>query len=489
MRILYLDLDTLRADHLGCYGYHRNTSPNIDRIAKVGVRFDNYYCSDAPCLPSRTALMSGRFGFHTRVVGHGGTCADPRIDGPERGFRDQLSFDSLPAFLKSRGLHTTFIGGFGERHSAWSFYAGFREIYDTGKGGMESAEDVTPTVLDWIDRNAEKDDWYLHVNYWDPHTPYRAPKDFGNPFENEPLPEWITPELLETHRSMPGPHTAQEINMYDSKTSPEFPRHPGELKDMADVRRMIDGYDCGIAYMDQHIGQLFEALTKKGMLEDLAIVISADHGENQGELAIYGEHATADQPTCRIPMIIRWPGGRQGHVDCGLHYNLDLAPTYAELFAQEAKPRWDGQSFAPAILSGQDCGREYLVISQNAHVCQRSVRWDNWLYIRTYHDGYHLFPKEMLFNLKDDPYEQKTLAGTHPEICRQGLAYLNAWQDQMLQTMPEGYNTDPMQIVLAEGGPAHAKGHLKRYIKRLQATGRSEFVDALKMRHPRELKK
>jgi choline-sulfatase len=62
MRIVYFDLDTLRPDHLGCYGYVRNTSPNIDGIAKQGVRFENYFCSDAPCLPSRTALMSGRFG-------------------------------------------------------------------------------------------------------------------------------------------------------------------------------------------------------------------------------------------------------------------------------------------------------------------------------------------------------------------------------------------------------------------------------------------
>ncbi len=61
MKILFLDLDTLRPDHLGCYGYHRNTSPNIDKIAENGVRFNNYYCSDAPCLPSRAA-REGRHG-------------------------------------------------------------------------------------------------------------------------------------------------------------------------------------------------------------------------------------------------------------------------------------------------------------------------------------------------------------------------------------------------------------------------------------------
>ena len=68
MRILYIDIDTLRPDHLGCYGYHRNTSPNIDRLAASGLRFTNVHASDTPCLPSRTALLTGRFGIHNGVV-------------------------------------------------------------------------------------------------------------------------------------------------------------------------------------------------------------------------------------------------------------------------------------------------------------------------------------------------------------------------------------------------------------------------------------
>ncbi len=510
LRILYLDLDTLRPDHLGCYGYHRNTSPNIDRIAAQSVRFDNVYCSDAPCLPSRTALMTGRFGIHTGVINHGGTCADPRVDGPNRGFRDSLSSTSLPAMLKQVGLHTVFIGGFGERHSAWSFYAGFREIHDTGKGGMESAEDVTPTVLDWIGRNAAKEDWYLQVNYWDPHTPYRVPADFGNPFENDPLPAWITPEVLERHKRHPGPHGALDTYMYRGDFDPRWPRHPGEMHDMADLRRFIDGYDCGVRYMDTHIGQLLAALEKAGVMDDRAIIISSDHGENLGELGLYGEHGTADGITCRIPMIVRWPhtgadwpqgraeasalrptGGlwlqAQGpRVDAGLHYNLDLAPTLAELLGRPAKPHWDGESFAPTITRGADRGRDYLVISQGCHVCQRSVRWSDWLYMRTYHDGYHLFPAEMLYNLADDPHEQNDLASTRRDLCAQGLRHLTEWHDTMMATMPAGYSEDPMRIVLAEGGPFHARGFLKEYVKRLEATGRGDAIPELKRRHPRE---
>jgi len=486
MRVLFLDLDTLRPDHLGCYGYPRNTSLNLDRIATEGIRFDHYFCSDAPCLPSRAALMSGRFGIHTGAVGHGGTAADIRLEGEPRGFRDTLAFESLPAVFRKAGLRTVSVSPFAERHAAWTFYAGFNEMYNTGKGGGESAEEITPVALDWIDRNAASDNWFLHVNYWDPHTPYRAPEEFGNPFAEEPLPAWLTPDVLASHNKMVGPHGSLEISMYDNRENPKYPRHPGEAKDMPGLRRVIDGYDCGIRYMDGHIGQLLEALGKKGVLEDLAIIVSADHGENLGELGIYAEHGTADQITCRIPMIIRWPDGRKGHVDSGFHYNLDLAPTVADLFGIPRMASWDGQSYAQAILGGADCGREYLVLSQCAHVCQRGVRFGDWLYMRTYHDGFHLFPDEMLFNIKQDPHEQHDLAGERRDVCMEAVYWLNDWHDCMMKTMHG--DVDPLWTVIREGGPFHAKGQLMAYCDYLERTGRGDAIPLLKDRHPREFK-
>ena len=484
MRILYLDLDTLRPDHLGCYGYNRNTSPNIDFMAKDGTVFENYYCSDAPCLPSRAALMSGRFGIHTGAVSHGNTNADMRIEGQGRGFKDKLESQSLPAFLRRAGLKTISISPFGERHSTWTFYAGFSEIHNTGKSGRESAEEITPTALKWIKHNAQDDNWFLQLNYWDPHTPYRAPEYFGNPFKDDPLPAWITEDVLEKHRNMVGPHGAREISMYSNRENPEYPRQPGEIKDMNDLRRMIDGYDCGIRYMDDHIGQIFEALKAKGVFDDLIVIISSDHGENMGELGIYAEHGTADHITCRIPMIVRWPGKTKGHVDKGLHYNLDLGPTLADILDKEPAPTWDGQSFAPAIEDTKDCGREYLVISQCAHVCQRGVRFGDWMYIRTYHDGFHLFAKEMLFNLKDDPHEENNLAQTKSDICKESVYYLNQWHDQMMSTM--SYDVDPLWTVMKEGGPMHANGQLAKYCEYLKETGREWAIPELKKRHPGE---
>src|SRR5690606_16286640 len=138
MRILYIDIDSLRPDHLGCYGYHRNTSPSIDAIAAEGVISERVYTPDAPCLPSRTAFYSGRFGIQTGVVGHGGSAGQPKVEGAGRGFRDNFDQQGLARQLQKLGYHTAMISPFGQRHAAWHFYAGFNEIHNTGEGGMES---------------------------------------------------------------------------------------------------------------------------------------------------------------------------------------------------------------------------------------------------------------------------------------------------------------------------------------------------------------
>ncbi len=523
MRILYIDIDTLRPDHLGCYGYNRDTSPNIDKIAEQGVRFENYYCSDAPCLPSRTALTTGRFGIRTGVINHGGKASEIYPEGASRSFTGNLSHETLPGILSQNGLKTATISPFADRHGSWTFYAGFKEIYDTGKKGLESAEEITPTALKWIKDNAEDDSWFLHINYWDPHTPYRVPLEFGYPFEDTPLSTWITKEILEKHRSMVGPYKPRELSMYNNRKIQGYPRQLSEIKDMADLKKVIDGYDTGIRYADHHVGIIVNTLKNKGVLDDTVIIISSDHGENFGEQGIYAEHSLANNATTRIPLIIRWPGITKKNVNNGLHYNLDLLPTLYELInfcsgktsdrkkivdnnwdgsssnistckskiSKNSSPsitpdyNWDGQSFADTIKSGKDCSRDYLVLSQCAHVCQRSVRFSDYIYIRTYHDGYHLFPEEMLFNVKDDPHEQYNLAQDNPELIEKARSFYKEWHNNMMSSKED--TEDPLNTVLAEGGPYHTRGKLKEYIEYLKQTGRDYAIEELIKRHPEEM--
>ena len=308
MRVIMIDIDTLRADHMGCYGYSRNTTPVIDSIAREGVRFDDYYCPNAPCLPSRASMISGQYGIHNGIVGHGGTAADMRLQGRSR---------------------------------------------------------------------------MMHVHYWDPHTPYRTPLDYENSFEGTPMPDdWITEEIFQEHLLHIGPHGANEINMWNDHSFAHLPKHPGSLKTLEEPRRFLNSYDDGIRYTDDNIGKIMDWMKENGLYDDdLAIIITADHGEDLGEFGVYAEHGMADDPVCRIPLIVRWPGMRRGAVVKGFHDNTDLAPTVQELLGTSMATwdgvRYDGVSFAKALNDGTDCSRPYAVLTQCAHVCQRSVRFDD----------------------------------------------------------------------------------------------------------------
>ena len=245
----------------------------------------------------------------------------------------------------------------------------------------------------------------------------------------------------------------------------------------------MDGYDCGIRYTHTLVGQILDLLRAQGIYDDTAIIITSDHGENMGELGIYSEHATADYPTCHIPFILKWPGGKKGISESGLHYNLDLLPTMAELLGVKPGANWDGDSYTKTVTDGENTGRDSLVISQMAHVCQRSARFGDWLYVRTYHDGFHLFDKEMLFDIRNDPHEQHDVKAEHPELCAVGAKIILDWHDE--QMLKSDCPIDPMMTVLHEGGPYHARGHLDAYLKRLEETGRAEGAAKLREKYKR----
>jgi arylsulfatase A-like enzyme len=245
---------------------------------------------------------------------------------------------------------------------------------------------------------------------------------------------------------------------------------------MAAVRRWIDGYDTGIRYMDEHIGRLLDALARLGVLQETVIVISADHGENLGELNVWGDHQTADHFTCRVPLIVRWPGVAARR-DRALYYQYDWAATLVDLLGGAVPEEWDGRSFASAFKRGAQAGRPYLVVSQNAWACQRSVRFEDYLLLRTYHDGFKDLAPLMLFNLPSDPHEQNDLADSSPEVVRRALGYLEEWQRAMM--LRSDQEVDPLWTVLREGGPFHVRGDLHRYVERLRATGRAQHAARL----------
>lgn len=488
MRILYIDIDSLRPDHLGCYGYHRATSPNIDRIAEQSVKFTNVYISDAPCLPSRTALWSGRTGYHTGVISHGGAAGQPFVHAPSRGWSDLFGDTGWMNALRQAGYETVTVSSFGERHGAWHWYAGFSEIYNPGFHGHDRADQVVPIAMDWLRRNGQRDNWFLHVNLWDPHTPYRTPLEFGNPFEGEPLPAWLTEDVRRAGWKGHGPHSAQEPNGYGTEDfRKDYPRHPNALDSMDAVREWVDGYDVGVRYADEWIGRLFDAMTEQGIFDDTLIIISADHAENLGELNVWGDHQTCDAPTCRIPLLIRYPGVAP-RVDDALHQHFDWAATLIELVGGTVPANWDGIPFTDAFRSGESAGRPYLTTSQGLWSVGRGVRFDYdghaYMCLTTLHDGHKQLEPVMLFDLTEDPHEQRDLVTERPLVVDRAMRYLVEWQHHMMRTSL--FDIDPLMTTLREGGPLHTRNELPAYLERLRATGREAAAERLERLHPDE---
>jgi arylsulfatase A-like enzyme len=190
-------------------------------------------------------------------------------------------------------------------------------------------------------------------------------------------------------------------------------------------------------------------------------------------------------------------------VDAALHYQTDLAATIIELAGGQVPALWDGCSIVggvstrrgsrdgdippttsrdgdvPPTMLGK--GRSFLVCGNCAWSCQRSVRWDDWLLLRTYHDGLKDLPPVLLFSVADDPHLTRDLAPARHDLVHAGLARLHHWETDMMSTSES--DVDPLWTVIREGGPYHTRGRLAAYCERLRATGRAHHAESLLERH------
>jgi arylsulfatase A-like enzyme len=479
MKIIYVDVDTLRPDHTGAYGYHRDITPNLDEMAQDSVRFDRYYCSDSPCLPSRTALTSGQFGITNGVVGHAGEAARYRLDsghGPETGR------PLLGQLLKNHGYYTAAVSSFAERHRAYFFMGNFQEnIQADPNMGDEPAELITDTAIDWLQRNQHRDDWYLHLTYWDPHTDYLQPKEWTDrAAASGPAPDWPTQDVIDSHAEIYGPRTALDLHYAGGTRQPSRVPYnmPEQILTRGDYEHLINGYDGAICYWDHHFGRLRQAIADLGLTEDVAIIVSADHGEALGELGSYGEHGLATEPVHHLPMVVFWPGitEQAERKSCdALLYNIDYGPTLCDLLDLPMPEKWQGESFADAVRGNEIDSREFLVLGQGAHTFQRSVRTRDYLYTRTYHPGANRVDLEALYNVTDDPYLEHNLIDKDLDTAAHMRSNLLQWWHTYAAS--PGALPDPMQASLQNGPTLYTRP--EQYAEHLRNTGREHLARML----------
>ncbi|MGW5718745.1 sulfatase family protein [Amycolatopsis sp. NPDC003865] len=483
MRVIYVDVDTLRADHTQPYGYHRPTTPNLQALADKGVVFDRYYCSDSPCLPSRTAMTSGQFGITNGVIGHFGEAARFRLDSGHSPHPDR---PLLGQRLGQHGHYTAAVSMFAERHRAYHFLGNFREsIRATNEINDEDGREVNRVGLDWIRRHAHEDDWYLHLTYWEPHTPYLTGKEWTErAAASGPAPAWPDQEAIDGHAEVYGPRSALDLHYSVGPRKSPYPENmPEAIRTRADFEHLINGFDGTIMYWDTLFGELLATLAELGIADETAIIVSADHGESFGENGSYAEHGLANEPVHRLPLVVYWPGVTDQLPDDARHcdallYNIDFAPTICDLLGVPIPRGWQGTSFADAVRGTEIPSRPYLVLGHGAHTYQRSVRTRDHLYIRTYHPGAFRAEWEQLFDVTADPHLTTDLLEKEPELAARMRTHLAEW----LHTYAgrPGALPDPMQTTL-QVGPVYYNDPV-RYQEHLRATGRGHLADDLAQR-------
>ena len=473
MRILYLDIDSMRPDHFSCAGYGRNTTPNMDRIAAGGVRFNRCYVNGSPCVPARASFVSGRFAIHHGALTHWGPGGQFR--GPTEGDSSWADAPLLPRYLREHGYRTVTFSSFADRHRAWWFSGGWTGTHTpTMKRGNEDADEVIDAVLPWLAGNARSDDWFLHVQLWDPHRDYTVGQAWIDLVASDPPPDWPDAEAIAGHQANPGPFTASELFPVAGGRSP-VATMPDRIAGVDDWTRFVDGYDGAIRFMDDQIGRVIGALDAAGVLDDTAIVISADHGEAMGEHGVYGDHVCAGESVHNIPMIVRWPGAARGQVHDGLLYGLDFHPTLCDLLGIPIPPGWDGRSFAPAVRGEAWNGRPCLIFDHALYTVQRAVRTPDWSLIRTYHPGLFPFEDLMLFDMRRDIRQTTNLAADRPDVVADLDHLMQTWLHEAVghpgarpDPMPEVIRTGPWKYV--QPGP---------WLTRLRAEGRDDDADAI----------
>jgi arylsulfatase A-like enzyme len=434
-RILWIDVDTLRADRLGCYGCAVNTSPNLDRLAREGALFTRAFTSNAPCVPARAAMISGRCGVANGIVTHPGPGA--WLNDAAFGAQGERL---MTRPLQARGLHTCSISSFYKhdhgRETGWFRYA-FDESHDPAydrRCQRDHSEQVNGIALPWLERHRDSD-FLLHLHYWDPHTPYDLPDAVHRPFLANPPWPYPTEAMKREHLSR---FHAQGPQRFGFKT-------------VAEIDTFLNRYDAQIHHTDRHIGQVLDKLAALGILDETLIVVTSDHGEQFGEQGMYGEHAAAVTPNLRVPLILHLPGRiPAGMRSDALVYAQDMVPTLWEHAGAAPNPT-DFASLWP-LLSGHAASvHPFLICDHGLYTSTRAVFEDRFKLMLTYSPGYFgygMYPPVALYDLAADPHEETDVLDRHPDVARRLYGRVEDW----LRGHGHDAHGDPMQR-LANVGP------------------------------------
>ena len=311
--VVIVTVDTLRADHMGSYGYQKNTSPHIDRLLRDGIRFSNARTIEPLTAPSLCSMITGIY---------------PHEHGASRNglplFPDLISVNKL---FKLSGYHTAgFVANWTLRDRLTGLaehFVDYEEVFTRKRWfglflSESDATDITERAIKWLANHRHGKPFFMWVHYVEPHAPYRFQKD-----------------------------VAAQVGLANKSNPSKKER-----------------YDTEIAFVDRSIGHFLEKLYRYSKPENTIIVFASDHGESLGEHNYWGHGRHLYEPTLHIPMGIVWKGKIKPGVEDAPATLLDIPSTLLGLVAKPVPPSFKGFDWAPVFLNGQTAAMDRVTYYQ-----------------------------------------------------------------------------------------------------------------------------
>jgi len=373
MNIILFTIDTLRADHLECYGYDRVKTPNINQLASEGILFEHSIAQAPLTLPSHSSIFTGTHPFYHGMRDNG-------------GFYLEEKHITLAEVLKTKGYSTgAFVGAF-VLDSRWGLDQGFDYYYDNFDptkyktvsldSVQRRGDEVLSEACKWLEKNSQ-DKFFAWIHLYDPHTPYNPPEPYKTQYNG----------------------------------------------------RRFGLYDGEIAYVDLLMGDFRNFMEEKNLLDKTLIILTGDHGESLGEHKESAHGFFIYDSDIRVPLIIRFPENKfQGSLITNQVRSIDIMPTILNMIGGRSPESVQGESILPLIL-GKQGGEAFSAYSE--------TYWPRyhygWSELKSLRKGQYKFidaPKPELYDILEDPGELNNLVNKKAALGHEMKRELEALIDR-----------------------------------------------------------
>lgn len=380
--IILITADALRADHLGSYGYPKNTSPFIDSFAEDSWRFMDAFSQCGSTICSIPSLFTSKYPMEipSKQIISGNSSTEHTVD-----LRGMVT---LADILRQNGYVTGAVVAHTYVKSEFLTNMGF-DFYEDNFRFLRTAKETSNLALNWLnDIRMQEKPFFLWLHFREPHSPYNPPKQFFDLFYNQSGGELT---FYAAKKGIPGSMRSYK-ELHDKIKSGVEKEYTlfGERCNLTDkeIEQLRALYDGNINYLDYNLGKLFDYLNSSGLIKNTIIIFTADHGESLGEHNIF-DHNDIYYNILHVPLILKHPKLKKKIIKDQVSL-LDVFPTILSVLGIES----EGESFRGKNLFLEHHDLQFISKSQEDY----TIIVGDWKLL-------HKNDSDYLFNIKSDPNE------------------------------------------------------------------------------------